>query len=598
MWKIWTHNKWSKINRVIRHKTYKKMFRVLTHTGCVDVTEDHSLLDENKNIIKPGDCDIGQKLLHSFPEITENLDSEFDVDEARIFGFFVGDGSCGFYSCNSGDKYSWALNNSDKELLIEYRELLTKIYGQEFKILDTLESSGVYKLVPKGKIKHMVSKYRELFYNEDKYKIIPQSILNSSKEVKDSFLEGFWDADGCRSDFEKVNCHRFDQKGKINCQSFYILLSSLGYNVSINCRDDKLDIYRLTYSKNPFRKSFNTIKKILPLEDVSENTFVYDIETVEGNFQAGIGQMIVKNTDSNYIHFPNKDTAPELWDFCFKVEKEMLDIFPPPMKMAFEEKIYWRFFIITKKRYMALSCERDGVLDEDVYKKGVLLARRDNSKFIRDTYAKVIMPIFERTPKDDVLYIICNELNRMCSSSVNFEDFVITKSVGDISGYKIRELPTDEKKREKRIKDLGINPELQSIPASDSKYRNRFEEMYILRNLPAQVQLAERMKRRGKVVQSGSRIPYVITTMGGVDAKQFVKIEDPSYQQEHSDIIKIDYLYYLHLLINPIDQLLEVAYKMEKFMKSQHKLRVQKYKMCRQIDELFNSTLDFVSESS
>ena len=310
------------------------------------------------------------------------------------------------------------------------------------------------------------------------------------------------------------------------------------------------------------------------------------------------GELIYGDTDSNYIHFPNIDTAPELWDFCFKVEKEMLDIFPPPMKMAFEEKIYWRFFIITKKRYMALSCERDGVLDEDVYKKGVLLARRDNSKFIRDTYAKVIMPIFERTPKDDVLYIICNELNRMCSSSVNFEDFVITKSVGDISGYKIRELPTDEKKREKRIKDLGINPELQSIPASDSKYRNRFEEMYILRNLPAQVQLAERMKRRGKVVQSGSRIPYVITTMGGVDAKQFVKIEDPSYQQEHSDIIKIDYLYYLHLLINPIDQLLEVAYKMEKFMKSQHKLRVQKYKMCRQIDELFNSTIDFVSESS
>jgi hypothetical protein len=30
----------------MRHKTTKRMYRVLTHTGVVDVTEDHSLLNK------------------------------------------------------------------------------------------------------------------------------------------------------------------------------------------------------------------------------------------------------------------------------------------------------------------------------------------------------------------------------------------------------------------------------------------------------------------------------------------------------------------------------------------------------------------------
>ena len=128
------------------------------------------------------------------------------------------------------------------------------------------------------------------------------------------------------------------------------------------------------------------------------------------------------------------------------------------------------------------------------------------------------------------------------------------------------------------------------------RFKNRFEEMYSLRNLPAQVQLAERMKRRGKVVQAGSRIEYLITMTGGIDAKQFEKIEDPQYQQEHSDIIRLDYYYYIHLLINPLDQLIEVAYKMKDFMKFHYKDRIKKYKMCEQLKKMFNTRVEFEEE--
>lgn len=66
-YQIWTDAGWADIKRVIRHKCEKKIYRVLTHTGCIDVTEDHSLITENKKPIKPKDLKVGDSLLHSFP---------------------------------------------------------------------------------------------------------------------------------------------------------------------------------------------------------------------------------------------------------------------------------------------------------------------------------------------------------------------------------------------------------------------------------------------------------------------------------------------------------------------------------------------------
>ena len=65
-YQIYTSKGWSNIKRVIRHKTRKNIYRVTTHTGMVDVTEDHSLLDENGKIIKPTEVKCGMKLLHNY----------------------------------------------------------------------------------------------------------------------------------------------------------------------------------------------------------------------------------------------------------------------------------------------------------------------------------------------------------------------------------------------------------------------------------------------------------------------------------------------------------------------------------------------------
>ena len=71
-YKVWTDSGWTTIKSVMRHKVSKKIFRVLTHTGVVDVTEDHSLLNKNKEKVSPKNCIINQELLHNFPFFLEN----------------------------------------------------------------------------------------------------------------------------------------------------------------------------------------------------------------------------------------------------------------------------------------------------------------------------------------------------------------------------------------------------------------------------------------------------------------------------------------------------------------------------------------------
>lgn len=85
-YQIWSDIGWVDIKKVIRHKTDKKIYRVLTHTGCIDITEDHSLITENKEPIKPGNLKIGDSLLHSFPtEFTNKITFSIKNLERQVF---------------------------------------------------------------------------------------------------------------------------------------------------------------------------------------------------------------------------------------------------------------------------------------------------------------------------------------------------------------------------------------------------------------------------------------------------------------------------------------------------------------------------------
>lgn len=349
-YEVWSDVGWTKIKRLICHKTTKKMFRVLTHTGCVDVTEDHSLLLPNGQEVHPWQVKVGTQLLHqNLPSLPET--SDLTPEEAWVWGFFYGDGSCGSYECPSGDKSSWALNNTNLEYLNYALHALSKCESNyDFKILDTMASSAVYKLVPKQKhgeftdftIVNFVKKYRALFYNSDKHKIVPQCVLYASKQVKTAFLTGYYAADGAKTE-GTVRC---DNKGKIGTAGLYHLFSDIGYSVSINIRSDKDQIYRLNSTKNAQRKNSNIIKKIVELPPY--NDYVYDLETENHHFSAGVGRIVVHNTDSIMVDLKIKDPHQ-----CIErgeaLAEEFKSIFCHPLELTFERALAIGLFIKKKK---------------------------------------------------------------------------------------------------------------------------------------------------------------------------------------------------------------------------------------------------------
>ena len=637
-YQIWSDKGFTDIINVVRCGIVKPLSRILTHVGVVNCSNEHSLLTEDLKSITPSEVKIGDKLCISelpLPDdtpkkpvynnkLTKEAIEKFIIptfeyegltaELAFAWGLFYADGSCGEYICNTGySKSSWAINNQDNKLLERVHDILVRNERTlSFKILDTMKSSSVNKLVAKQfskRIEHkntivtFVSKYRNLFYDNRKYKKVPIIIFNSPFEIRQSFFMGYYAGDGSKKD----PCISLSNKGAIGSAGLFYLMKSIGYQVSINTREDKVDIFKLTGSTPEIKMRYtpNAIKKIIPLES-KDNEYIYDIQTENHHFAAGIGQLVVHN--SNYINFPHLKTAEESWDYALKVSKEVSALFPPPIYLEFECAIYWQFFILTKKRYMYRACGRDGIVDKKIGKKGVLLARRDNACLIRTIYEKLISMIFDKIPRNDVINYILDELNRMCSNSVPHKDYVITKSVGDINNMNVSEPYKDEKGKWKVKIGNYIAPMLPKNAKEKEKEILKKEAIddidYYRKCLPAVVQLAEKMRSRGQRVDVGTRLEYIIVD-SGKNKKQYEKIESIDYFLQHNDILRIDFYDYVKLMINPIDDLLNVAfnkniedgYRFKKdFILEQHKFRsVYRKKVIDEIKNLFSPRLMFIN---
>jgi len=513
----WTDKGWTKLYRIIRHQLapHKKMVRILTHTGMVDVTDDHSLLLENGNEISPTDVVIGTKLLHNTLEYSSN-NEYVSVDMAKIYGFFFGDGSCGIYNCPSGKKASWALNNANEYLLDKYLDLCIKCYPEfNWKIYDTIESSGVYKITfncsKYGKKSRFIETYRTQMYS-DNSKIIPDFILNGTVELREAFWEGLYDADG---DKDKNGIVRIDQKNQISAAQICWLANSIGYKTSINTRSDKMDIYRITATKGSQRKIGNAIKKIM---DLNYDDYVYDLTTENHHFAAGIGNMIVHNTDSVFFTFNLKTIDGEdirgrkALEITIELAQEAGELATQFLKKPHDleyEKTFMPFCLLSKKRYVGMlyeldpnKCERKSM--------GIVLKRRDNAPIVKDVYGGIIDILMKEQDIQKAVEFLQSCLQDIIEEKYPMDKLIITKSLR-------------------------------------SNYKN-----------PKQIAhkvLADRMGKRdpGNKPGSGDRIPFVYIESKKKNALQGDKIEHPEYIIKNK--IRPNYSFYItNQIMKPVQQ--------------------------------------------
>ena len=381
---VWTDKGWSKIKRIIRHKTTKKIYRIVTHTGLVDVTEDHSLLDINRNIIKPSNCKIGTELLHSTPDINR---------------------------CNIHYK-----NNPDIHEQLQQAYIKHTSYNNEVTIKYT---DGVINLI----------------VNED------------FDEIKD-----------------------------------------------------------------------NKIANIILLHE-AYNGYVYDIETEEGVFHAGIGNMILKNTDSIFCKFPlkdefgnqvyGKDSLKYAIEIGKHVEKNIVSIMPKPQKLNYEKSLY-PFIIFSKKRYVGNLYE-NSVEKFKQKSMGIVLKRRDNAPIVKKIYGGIIDILLNKQDLEESIIFLKEELDDLVNGKAKIDDLVISKS---LRGY---------------YKD-------------PTKIAHKV--------------LADRIGARdpGNRPAVNDRIPFVYIKVANKDCLQGDRIENPEYIVDNN--ITPDYLHYItNQIMKPVLQL-------------------------------------------
>lgn len=118
------------------------------------------------------------------------------------------------------------------------------------------------------------------------------------------------------------------------------------------------------------------------------------------------------------------------------------------------------------------------------------------------------------------------------------------------------------------------------------------EDDYYMRCLPAQVQLAEKMRRRGQRVDAGTRLEFVVVNNGlGDKAKLYERIEHWDYFRDHSCVFKLDFIYYLKAIAVQLDQVLSCTIGEVDFGKKQMTIRKNKQKVIDQLRDLFRPTI-------
>jgi DNA polymerase elongation subunit (family B) len=355
---------------------------------------------------------------------------------------------------------------------------------------------------------------------------VPSQIMSSTKQMRDYFI------DIIGSLTRQSITVLFQWETMI----WYTLLKSMGYHVEMwyNPKESNSSIFRLhwfTKDVTPLDNGQTLIRHLIPLP--RRNYMVYDLTTDNHHFHAGIGSLIVHNTDSVFVHM--KDTTVErATELAQIAETRLTDFIFARKPIAIEfEKTYLPLVVEKKKRYFGLirtSSEQppiDQIQSVNMEKNSLVLGLKDDTKHILGTIDYKGLAIKRRNYCQlvKILYtkLICNVLG-------------FGKWGLDCVKQDIRTVILDLLYHRVEIDDLIVTYKLKANYSND--------------NMP-HVQLAKKLRKRdpGSAPGVGDRFGLVILVPKKGEALS-MRSEDPDYVKEHK--LKLDSLYYLQHLKRPM----------------------------------------------
>lgn len=291
----------------------------------------------------------------------------------------------------------------------------------------------------------------------------------------------------------------------------------------------KMGIHQRFHSSGKLEEVSDSVSQknsneIIAMHEIPYEGYVYDLTTENHHFAAGIGNMIVHNTDSVFFTFnlENPETGEKIrgkpaLEMTIEIAQDAAQLctqwLKSPMELSYE-KTLMPFVLLSKKRYVGMLYETDPKKGKLKY-MGLSLKRRDSCDYLKDVYGEILNILMK---KNDVM------------ASIQFLD----KCLNDLIAGKVS------------MDKLAITKALRS------DYKN-----------PQQIGhkvLADRIGKRdpGNKPKPGDRIKFVFIVNPDPKALMGDKIETPEYILEKG--LQIDYAHYItNQLMKPLQQLFGLA---------------------------------------
>lgn len=254
-------------------------------------------------------------------------------------------------------------------------------------------------------------------------------------------------------------------------------------------------------------------------------------------------------------------------------------LFPPPLAVEFEKAM--RLLCIKKKKYAAYLINRDGSFmknkktgETEIMKKGIVLARRDNCAWLRETYMMLLRCVLDRAPIEQSYAILTKEIARLLRGQVQAKgNLTVIRELG--ADYKnsnyFMKVFSDELRR--MGKPVNSGDRLEYVVVRTDREVSTGQEVPLgmkMRAIEMWEDAQEEAKKpkpaKPQVVQVAPA-PVAAAPVSAPKSSRLKVVnaeQPPSPPKEETPVYpaeNIDYLYYIeHILMNAIDQLFGVGY--------------------------------------
>jgi hypothetical protein len=399
----------------------------------------------------------------------------------------------------------------------------TKEYCEFFKHIETWTEKGwtrLYRVIrhPLAYFKNMVRVITPtgiVDVTDDHSLLTPDGVEISPKNLKKGTDLLHHSLPEYKKDFKQTFSHR-NYDNQYDTMLDYWKYTKQGYLLEIKYGNG---IYRLVE-----RDEIIFPNRVIEYYTIPYDGYVYDLTTSNHHFSAGIGNLVVHNTDSVFFTFNLKDpetkeaiVGKKALEITIEIANEVADLcskwLKPPMCLTYE-KTLMPFILLSKKRYVGMLYENNPNKGKMKF-MGLSIKRRDSCDYLKDTYGEILQILMKEQNIEKAIDCLKLSMNTLLRGDVSIDKLLITKA---LRGY----------------------------------YKN-----------PAQIAhnvLAERIAQRdpGNKPKPGDRMRFIHFENNSKKALQGDKIETPEYILANN--LKIDYSFYItNQLMKPLQQLFGLA---------------------------------------